>query len=270
MDAFDHREAKPAKSAARKESELYAPLKAFFEARGYIVRGEVRHCDLVAMRPEGSEGQEEPPIIVEMKPSFNLTLVLQALERQKLSPQVYVAVEKKKGGKGHSVSSLRLLCGKLGIGFLLVTFYKRKAPFVEIICSPAGSEASYMATRPVKTRAARLVREFSARSGDYNVGGTTKQPLVTAYREKALRAAHCLADGPLRAAAVRDGSGVGDAAAILQRNYYGWFERVSRGVYALTGEGREALERYAHIVRELRKPGAGTAEVTGLPMAGDT
>ncbi|WP_182914954.1 DUF2161 family putative PD-(D/E)XK-type phosphodiesterase [Paenibacillus thiaminolyticus] len=270
MEALDHHEAKPARAAARKESELYAPLKEFFEARGYIVRGEVRHCDLVAMRPEDEEGQEEPPIIVELKPSFNLTLVLQALERQKLSPQVYVAVEKKKGGKGHSVSSLRQLCGKLGIGFLLVTFYKRKAPFVEIVCTPAGSAASYMETRPVKTRAARLVREFSARSGDYNVGGTTKLPLVTAYREKALRAAHCLADGPLRAAAVRDGSGVGDAAAILQRNYYGWFERISRGVYALTGEGREALERYAHVVLDWHKPGAGTAEVTGLPLASDT
>jgi hypothetical protein len=31
------------------------------------------------------------------------------------------------------------------------------------------------------------------------------------------------------------------AASILYRNVYGWFERVDRGLYALTPSGQEAL-----------------------------
>ena len=53
--------------AVKHETELYAPLKAFFEERGYEIKSEVRHCDLVGYRPESDE-----PLIVEMKKSFNL------------------------------------------------------------------------------------------------------------------------------------------------------------------------------------------------------
>ena len=35
-----------------------------------------------------------------------------------------------------------------------------------------------------------------------------------------------------------------DAASILQRNVYGWFERVERGVYRLTEPGEMALQRW--------------------------
>lgn len=239
-----------------KESELYAPIKAYYEAIGYMVRGEVRHCDMVAIRPDAPEAE---PIIIELKSSFNVTLLLQALDRMKLSSTVYVAVAKKKATRNsHSVTGLRNLCERLGLGFLLVTFYKRKAPFVEVICHPPSwtgieHESAYK-PKPVKTvksKATRLVREFNARSGDYNVGGTSKQPLVTAYREKALRVANVLQEGPLRAAVVRSRAGVGDAASILQRNYYGWFERQSRGVYGLTSEGTAAIAQYANILAQL-------------------
>ncbi|MDU5949823.1 MAG: hypothetical protein E6Z15_22520, partial [Paenibacillus macerans] len=81
--------------AVQHETELYAPLKAFFEERGYIVRSEVRHCDLVGYRPGSDE-----PLIVEMKKTFNLPLLLQGLERQKLSGEVYLAVEKNRAKKG--------------------------------------------------------------------------------------------------------------------------------------------------------------------------
>lgn len=240
----------------RKESELYSPIKAYFEAIGYHVRGEVRHCDMVAIRQDAPEAE---PIIIELKSSFNVTLLLQALDRMKLSSTVYVAVAKKRETRSsHSIHGLRQLCERLGIGFLLVTFYKRKAPFVEAICHPPSwtstEQVALYRPKPVKTvkaRTSRLVREFHARSGDYNVGGTTKQPLVTAYREKALRVANVLQEGPLRAAVVRSRAGVGDAASILQRNYYGWFERQSRGIYALTPEGTEAVTQYANIIAKL-------------------
>jgi len=39
---------------------------------------------------------------------------------------------------------------------------------------------------------------------------------------------------------------------ILQKDHYGWFERVERGVYALTPQGAEALAAYADVVAQLQ------------------
>ena len=51
-----------------RETELYPPMKAFLEAQGYAVRGEVETCDLVAVRGD------EAPVFVEIKTSFTLGL----------------------------------------------------------------------------------------------------------------------------------------------------------------------------------------------------
>lgn len=72
--------------AIKQETELYAPLKSFFERQGYDIKGEVRTCDLVGIRED-----EDQPLIVEMKKSFNLALLLQgwngcALARTSISP----------------------------------------------------------------------------------------------------------------------------------------------------------------------------------------
>lgn len=37
---------------------------------------------------------------------------------------------------------------------------------------------------------------------------------------------------------------------MLQHNYYGWFERVSRGRYRLTPFGEAALDEYAAVLQE--------------------
>lgn len=57
-----------------RETELYLPVKEYLEERGYTVRGEVRSCDLAAVR--GGE-----LVLVELKMAFNLELVLQGNER---------------------------------------------------------------------------------------------------------------------------------------------------------------------------------------------
>lgn len=234
--------------AVQHETELYAPLKAFFEERGYSIKSEVRHCDLVGVR-EGSD----QPLIVEMKKTFNLPLLLQGLERQKLSPDVYLAVERnrsKRGAHNQRWSELTILCRRLGLGLITVTRFKTKQPFVEILCSP-GDNVIVPSPKVVKARASKLLNEFNERSGDYNVGGSHGTALVTAYREKALRVALALqtGGGELAPREVRDKSGIGSAAAILQRNYYGWFRRVSRGRYALTPEGAQGLALYQNVVK---------------------
>ena len=47
-----------------RETELYPPIKALFEAQGYTVKGEVGAADVVAMRGD------EPAVIVELKTGF--------------------------------------------------------------------------------------------------------------------------------------------------------------------------------------------------------
>jgi hypothetical protein len=44
--------------------------------------------------------------------------------------------------------------------------------------------------------------------------------------------------------AMRAAVDVPNAAKILRRDVYGWFERVGRGVYAITPKGRSGLEQF--------------------------
>lgn len=276
--------------AIKNEAELYAPLKAFFKLHGYDIKGEVRNCDMVGMK----EGLAEP-LIVEMKKTFNLALLLQGLERLKMSSHVYLAVEKsraKKGAVNQRWSEISNLCRKLGLGLITVTFYKTKAPFVEVLCQPGEGNRT---ERNSPRKRERLLVEFRERSGDYNTGGVTRAKLVTAYREKTLRVAAALqqlsmaenhSDLPssnsessctpenhkpkaktppkpgVTPAAIRNLSGIGNAASMLQQNYYGWFSRVARGRYILTDAGLQALQDYASVLEVPPIPGALPASYT--------
>lgn len=222
----------------RKETDLYQPVKAFLEAQGFTVKAEVDHCDVVAVR-------DDDVIIVEMKARFNLELVLQAIDRQKIADSVYVAVEAPRSARGRW-QELHHLCRRLGLGMLTVSF-TRKVPGVEVVCDPEP----VIPRRNVKRRTL-LLKEFRARMTDLNQGGSNKRPLVTSYREEALKVAAYLHErGPSAPKTVKAASGITRAAAICQGNVYGWFERVSKGVYAVTPKGAEALSTYADVVAQL-------------------
>ena len=222
------------------EAALYPPLKAFLERQGYEVKGEVRGCDLVARRGD------EPPVIVELKLRFNLPLVLQGVDRLALTERVYLAVPRSEhrvrgGPLAPERPEIRKLCRRLGLGLILVGLVRKT---VEILEEPVPYRP-----RQAKSRALRLVDEFARRIGDANVGGAVGVPLVTAYRQDALRCARALAlYGPMRVGALRAIAGVPRAARILQRNVYGWFNRIERGTYALTPEGDQALGRFAEAI----------------------
>jgi hypothetical protein len=95
-------------------------------------------------------------------------------------------------------------------------------------------------------KAGRLLGEHARRVGDPNLGGsTTRLPLMTAYRQEALRCARLLDDnGPMAPRAMRAAADVPNATKILRRDVYGWFERVERGLYAITPKGRSGLEQF--------------------------
>jgi hypothetical protein len=222
------------------EAALYSPVKQFLERQGYEVKGEVRGCDLVARRGD------EPPVIVELKLRFNLPLVLQGVDRLALTERVYLAVPRpgqhaRGGPLAPERPEIRKLCRRLGLGLMLVGLTRKT---VEILEEPVPYRP-----RQAKSRARRLLDEFARRIGDANVGGAVGVPLVTAYRQDALRCARVLSlYGPMRLAALRAVAGVPRAAEILQRNVYGWFDRIERGIYRLTPQGDQALSRFAEVI----------------------
>jgi hypothetical protein len=232
------------------EAALYAPIKRFLEARGYEVKGEVCGCDLVArrIRQQGDDRGDEKPVIVELKRRFTLALLLQGIDRLAISERVYVAVPRPaRSARGLSpeAPAIRRLCRRVGLGLIVVG-----RDSVAVVEEPTPY-------RPcaARHRAHRLLTEFDRRAGDPNVGGSRSRPLVTAYRQDALRLIRTLAEtGPMPLAELRAASGVANAARIVQRNVYGWFVRIGRGVYGLSADGSEALRTFADAVRALAGP----------------
>ena len=80
------------------------------------------------------------------------------------------------------------------------------------------------------------------RKGDPALGGSTRSPIMTAYRQQALACASALSQGPRRLRDLKPE--MPDAAKILQHNVYGWFDRAERGIYVLTDAGHAALKRW--------------------------
>ncbi|WP_416408606.1 DUF2161 domain-containing phosphodiesterase [Agrobacterium rosae] len=212
------------------ETSLYLPVKAFLETAGYSVKGEVSGCDLV-----GINGDEPPVIVIcELKMTFNLEVILQAVDRAAIADEVWIAAKISAKGRGREADKrYRDLCRRLGIGMLGISDHGDVSIIVASI-SPMPR------TNP--KRRSRLVREHQKRRGDPALGGSTRKPVMTAYRQQALGCAAVLVAGPLRVRDVR--ASVPEAGKILLSNVYGWFERLEKGVYGLTDAGRDALIRW--------------------------
>jgi hypothetical protein len=208
------------------ESDLYAPVKALLERQGYSVKGEVRGCDVVGVRGK------EPPVIVELKKAVGLGLVLQGVDRLAISDAVYLAV----GQWPKQMRNVKKLCRRLGLGLIVVANGR-----ADVALDPLPYEP-----RKNQRKARRMLGEHARRVGDPNLGGSsTKVPMMTAYRQEALRCATLLAaKGPMKVSALRVEGDAPRAANILRADYYGWFERVERGVYALTPKGQEGLAAF--------------------------
>lgn len=220
-----------------RETDLYPPVKAMLEGQGYTVKSEIGAADIVAVRGD------EPPVIVEMKTAFSLALLHQGVERLKITDAVYLAVPPWKGRAGwKAFAANKTLCRRLGLGLMTVAEGR-----VDVHFDPAPYRP-----RRSKVRRERLLGEFQRRVGDPNEGGSTGRTIVTAYRQDALRCLRLLAaQGPAKASAVAKFASVVRARAILADDHYGWFERVERGVYALTPKGVRAVEENRSLIEAL-------------------
>jgi hypothetical protein len=210
------------------ETDLYPPIKTFFEALGYEVKAEIGAADVVALR------DGEPPVIIELKTGFSLTLLQQGVARQKVTDQVYLAVPRWNGRAGYKAFKGNLgLCKRLGLGVISISAIGE----VQVHHDPAPFQP-----RKVKRRQTTLMAEFERREGDPNKGGATRAGLITSYRQEALRCAAYLAEyGPSKGAVVAKNTDVARATRIMASNHYGWFRRVETGIYALTDIGHTAL-----------------------------
>ena len=97
------------------ETSLYLPVKVFLEGLGFVVKGEVGGCDLVALK-----GDNLPVVVIcELKLTFNLELILQGVDRATTSDEVWLAARLSSRGKGRERDArFRNLCRRLGFGLL--------------------------------------------------------------------------------------------------------------------------------------------------------
>lgn len=217
-----------------KETDLFPLLKDYFEDQGFTVQAEVNSIDLVASK-------EDLLIIVEMKTQLNLKLIYQGCQRQLINEHVYLAVPRIENKKTYK-ERLYIL-RRLHLGLLIVDLDKNR---VEAVIDPKD-----FITRKSKKKKQKLLKEMKQRVTSINIGGTSKSKIVTSYREKVIIIAYHLRNKEKTTKELRENTGIKNVATYLQKNYYEWFHRVSRGVYALTEKGETELEGYQELFQQL-------------------
>lgn len=218
-----------------REQDLYPPVKAYLQRQGYTVKGEVGAADVVGVR-----GKEDP-VIVELKVGFSLSLFHQGLARLAVSDQVYVAVPWKPGKPfARALKDNVALARRVGLGVMTV---RARDQHVEVHADPVP-----YTPRKSKKKKTQMLRAFARLKGDPNAGGATRHGIVTGYRQDALRCARFLAvHGPSAGAKVKDWAEVPQATQIMRDDHYGWFTKVSRGVYDITPAGKKGLADFGDL-----------------------
>ena len=217
-----------------REVDLYPPLKHFLTRQGYKVKGEVHNCDVIAVRGD------EPIVVVELKLSINLTVVLQAVDRLRISNIVYIGVPKGIVVLKKQRKQIVKLVRMLGLG-LMVIDPEAVSGSVDVLCDPGEYKP-----RQVKQKTHRLLGEFMHRVGDPNAGGSTaRRGIMTVYRQKALAIAEYLQEhGKTKAAVIARSLAEPKTRVILYDNVYGWFDRLGKGVYALSPRGETEFPKW--------------------------
>ena len=225
-----------------RETDLYAPIRDYLVAQGYEVQGEVKGCDITALKGDDL-------IVIELKRNFSTKLLIQAVDRQRITDSVYVALPGPyQRGRSARWRGIKRLLRRLELGLITVAL-DQDPPRVEIIFHPLP----YQQQRRSRKRRA-VIKEMTTRTGDYNQGGSAGGKRMTAYRENAIHIACCLETlGPAAPRQLRALGTGPKTTRILASNFYGWFRRVDRGVYELTPTGRAELASYAELAARYRQ-----------------
>jgi hypothetical protein len=236
--------------AAFREADLYPPVRDFLADQGYIVRGEVHHCDVAAVRP--GTGEAEELVVVELKKGLTIELLVQGTKRQREADLVYLAIPRPaRFWFNRKWRDLTHLLRRLELGLMLIDLAAlavpsgepsdSRHPAVEVVLDPIPFDRVRSQSARKKHRIG-LLKEMKGRSRDSNAGGSTGVKLMTAYRERSLAIASSLAAKPGQSPAeLRADPADKKTALILQNNVYGWFVRLDRGSYGLSETGTAAL-----------------------------
>lgn len=218
-----------------KESDLYEPIKAFFIENGYSVNGEVKNIDMVVSK-------ENEFIAIELKPTFNLKLILQAIDRQKMIDSVYVAIFKPKSINKRYKEIVHLI-KRLELGLITVSILKSGT---RVVVEQHPLEFNRKKNHKKKKA---IIKEVNNRTGIMdNIGGTTKVKQVTSYREDSLAVATALKEFEEASPKdIKEITRIGKTGQILYKNYYGWFERIGQGSYKLSVKGHQGIESFKTI-----------------------
>ncbi|WP_421383739.1 DUF2161 domain-containing phosphodiesterase [Bacillus salacetis] len=231
------------------ESDLYKPIQKHFVKEGYKVNGEVKDCDLTAVKGEDL-------IIVELKLNLTVDLLIQATKRQRLTDLVYIAIPRPKNMRSRRWKDLCHLVRRLELGLITVSV-ANKIPKLQFIQHPEPFDLVKSKSGGSRKRKA-LLAEIEGRSADYNIGGSSKTKIMTAYKESCIMIACCLDEYGQMAPKDLIKLGTGNKTqSILSKNYYRWFERVERGIYRITDKGKKDLKEYpeltSHYLNEITK-----------------
>ncbi|MEQ9363164.1 MAG: DUF2161 family putative PD-(D/E)XK-type phosphodiesterase [Leptospirales bacterium] len=201
-----------------KESDLYEPLARKFRKQGYKVQGEVCGCDLVAVK-------DDEIIVVELKKTFNVKLLYQAVRRLAITARVYVAIFRPEARQKMSYwQMIKSLARRLNLGVFVVD-----GDSVKVLVEPGPFQSRILARQRQK-----VLKEMHGRRISENAGGVTRTKLNTAYLENAVHISVLLKKHRKLTAAQLQERGANDKTYnTLYRNVYGWFERRDKGVYGL-------------------------------------
>ncbi|MGM0876910.1 MAG: DUF2161 domain-containing phosphodiesterase [Bacillota bacterium] len=223
------------------EVDLYKPIQKYFLREGYEVYGEVKDCDMAAVK-----GDEL--VIIELKLTLSVDLLIQATKRQRLTDIVYIAIPKPK----YRLNSKRWtdkchLVRRLELGLIVVSFSGKRAK-AEIIFHPTPFYRSKSMGQN-KLKRDTVMTEINGRSADFNVGGSNRTKIMTAYKENCIQIACYLENfGSLSPKALVQ-MGTGDkTSSILTKNFYGWFERIKRGTYVISEKGKQEVKKYPDLL----------------------
>ncbi len=214
-----------------KESELFEPVQNFFEGLGYKVNGEVRGCDVTAVK-------DSILIIIELKTAFNLKLLFQAIERRKITDFVYVCIPRPEISNTKNWLNMIYVLKKCGFGLITVAV-DSPLKTIDVILTPESHDIKNNKNTDY------LLKEISGRTINLNTGGTNRKKIITAYKEKSVQIA-CALEKLGEASAnllVKQYNCPKDTRMVLYNNVYGWFFRPKKGIYRLTEKGRNALEQ---------------------------
>ncbi len=213
------------------ESDLYKPVKAYFESLGYEVKSEIKDCDAVAIK-----GDEI--IVIEMKLHFNISLVFQGMDRQKITNNVYLAVPKLKGRVGYrNMLKMEKLTKKLGLGLIILSLDSNVNTVNIPVVPQHEGRVNY-------SKKKKIVKEFEGRTFDLNTGGTNRKKIATAYKENLIKLLCILEfEGESKASHLVKKYNVSpDTNRMFYNDYFKWFKKGEKfGHYNLSEKGSKAL-----------------------------